>query len=81
MENEEVDGVSVINVLMRKHGINVPLRTQGWINSKLAKIIFNKDGKISYKFYGKSQRDNSTVFKKYLVELETAINDALAIPF
>ena len=81
VENEEVDGVSVINVLMRKHGINVPLRTQGWINSKLAKIIFNKDGKISYKFYGKSQRDNSTVFKKYLVELETAINDALAIPF
>lgn len=81
VENEEVDGVSVINVLMRKHRINVPLRTQGWINSKLAKIIFNKDGKISYKFYGKSQRDNSTVFNKYLVELETAINDALAIPF
>lgn len=80
VDNEEVNGVSVINLLMRKYGIKVPLRTQGWINTKLAKIVFN-DGKISYKFYGKSQRDNSTVFKKYLIELESAINDALAIPF
>ena len=43
-------------------------------------IVFN-GGKISYKFYGKSQRDNSTVFRKYLVELENAINDELALPF
>lgn len=80
VDNKEVDGVSVINLLMRKYEINVPLRTQGWINTKLAKIVFS-DGKISYKFYGKSQRDNSTVFKKYLIELESAINDKLAIPF
>lgn len=80
VDNEEVDGVSVINHLMRRYEINVPLRTQGWVNTKLAKIVFN-DGKISYKFYGRSQRDNSTVFKKYLVELETAINNKLAIPF
>lgn len=65
---------------MEKYGIKVPLRTQGWINSKLAMIIFN-NGEISYKFYGKSQRDNSTVFIKYLVELENAINEELALPF
>lgn len=79
-ENKEVDGKSVINKLMGKYGINVPLRTQGWINSKLAMIVFH-DGKISYKFYGKTQRDNSTVFRSYLVRLETAINEELSLPF
>ena len=68
LKNTEVDGKSVINKLMEKYGIKVPLRTQGWINSKLAMIVFN-GGNISYKFYGKSQKDNSTVFRKYLVEL------------
>lgn len=80
LHNEEIEETTIINALMKKYGVNVPLRTQGWINSKLAMIVFN-DGKISYKYYGKSQRDNSTVFKKYLVELENAINEALAIPF
>ena len=32
-KNIEVDGKSVINKLMKKYGIKVPLRTQGWINS------------------------------------------------
>lgn len=79
-ENKEIDGKSVINKLMEKYGIIVPLRTKGWINSKLAMIVFH-DGKISYKFYGKTQRDNSTVFRNYLVRLETAINEELALPF
>lgn len=79
-KNAEVDGKSIINRLMEKYGINIPLRTRGWINSKLAMIVFN-DGKISYKFYGKTQRDNSTVFCNYLMELETAINEELALPF
>lgn len=77
-ENIEVDGKSVINKLMGKYGINVPLRTQGWINSKLAMIVFH-DRKISYRFYGKTQRDNSTVFRCYLARLESAINNELAL--
>lgn len=78
-KNTEIDGKSVINKLMEKYGIIVPLRTKGWINSKLAMIVFH-DGKISYRFYGKSQRDNSTVFRNYLVRLESAINDKLVLP-
>ena len=78
--NHKVDGKSVINRLMDKYGIKVPLRTQGWINSKLAMISFD-NGKISYRFYGKSQRDNSTVFMDYLVELKEAIDLKLALPF
>ncbi|MCR2050917.1 hypothetical protein NSB25_27225 [Acetatifactor muris] len=79
-ENTEVDRKSIINRLMEKYGINIPLRTKGWINSKLAMIVFN-GGEISYRFYGKTQRDNSTVFRDYLVRLETAINEELALPF
>ena len=79
-KNTEVDGKSVLNQLMGTEGIKVPLRTQGWINSKLAMIVF-KNGEISYRFYGKSQRDNSTVFRKYLVELKDAIDLELALPF
>ena len=79
-KNTKVDGKSVINKLMEKYGIKVPLRTQGWINSKLAMITFN-GGKISYRFYGKSQKDNSTVFIKYLVELKEIIDLELALPF
>ena len=56
---------SVINHLMREYGINVPLRTQGWINEKLisAKIEYDgscknvrylraKNGKCSEKIFG-----------------------------
>lgn len=78
-KNTEVEGKSVINKLMDKYGINVPLRTKGWINSKLAMIVFN-GGKISYKFYGKTQRDDSAVFYNYLTRLETAINEEMALP-
>lgn len=30
--------VSIVNYLMRKYGVNVPLRTQGWINEKLTSV-------------------------------------------
>lgn len=41
---------SVVNYLMRKYGVNVPIRTQGWINDKLvsAKI---EDGKCEHLQY------------------------------
>ena len=80
-KNIKVDGKSVINMLMEKYGIKVPLRTQGWINSKLAMIIFDDNGEISYRFYGKSQRENSTVFRKYLKDLKEVIDLELSLPF
>lgn len=80
-KNTKVDEKSVINMLMEKYGIKVPLRTQGWINSKLAMIIFDDNGDISYKFYGKSQRENSTVFRKYLKDLKEVIDLELLLPF
>ncbi len=47
--NDPYDGSTIILHLMKKHGIIPPLRTQGWINEKLAKVTAH-DNSISYSF-------------------------------
>lgn len=54
---------SIVNYLMRKYGVNVHLRTQGWINEKLRYVVIQdgrcnnvsywggKNGKCSQKFF------------------------------
>lgn len=71
MQNFDIDGKSVILYLMKKYSINIPLRTQGWINKALAYVDWNYNGKITYGYY-KSSRD-SKVFWEYLQELERKI--------
>lgn len=73
---EKIGDTSIVNILMKKHNIIVPLKTQGWVNKKLAMIIFNGN-KISYKFYGKNQNDNSKVFIDYLVMLKEKIDNEI----
>ena len=41
---------SIINYLMRKYGVNVPLRTQGWINDKLSSVTI-ENGKCEHLRY------------------------------
>lgn len=50
----EHSSYSIVNYLMRKYGVNVPIRTQGWINEKLvsAKI---EDGKCEHLLYYKAK--------------------------
>lgn len=50
----EHSSYSIVNYLMRKYGVNVPIRTQGWINEKLvsAKI---EDGKCEHLQYYKAK--------------------------
>jgi hypothetical protein len=69
--NNEVEGKSIILRLMKKYGINLPLKTQGWVNKALAKISFYPDGRITYHYYTSSK--NSTVFMGYLEELQEKI--------
>ena len=52
---------------MKKHNINVPLKTQGWINQALSTIKYNEEYGWSYIYYSSSA--DSTVFMKYLKEL------------
>ena len=41
---------SIVNYLMRKYGVGVPLRTQGWINDKLLSVTI-ENGKCEYLQY------------------------------
>lgn len=68
--NEAFEGKTIVLYLLKKHGVNVPIKTQGWVNNALVKIWF-RDGEITYSYY-KSSR-NSTVFYRYLKELEEKI--------
>jgi hypothetical protein len=53
---------------MKMYGINVPLKTQGWINNALANIFYDAENdEYSYTYYSSSK--NSETFGKYLDEL------------
>ena len=70
LNNAKFEGSTIILYLLKKHGVNVPLKTQGWVNKALAKVWY-RDGKITYSYYKTSR--NSTVFYGYLKELEQKI--------
>jgi hypothetical protein len=66
--------ISIMNYLMKKYDIKVPLKTQGWINNALAGIFY--DDKLNqwiYNYYTSSA--NSTVFIGYLNELIQKVNE------
>ena len=62
---------SLILHLMKKHNINVPMKTQGWINQALSTINYNDEYGWSYTYYNSSA--DSTVFHKYLHQLVEAV--------
>ncbi len=62
----------LILYLMKKHNINVPMRTQGWINQALTNIYYDEKYGWTYQYYKSSA--NSTVFMGYLQQLVEAIN-------
>ena len=45
---------SIVNYLMRQYGVNVPLRTQGWINEKLTSVTI-ENGKCEHLRYMRSK--------------------------
>lgn len=62
---------SIINYLAREYGVNIPIKTQGWINSTLLEITV-ENGKMTGGriMYGKNQ---STVIYKYMNQLIEAV--------
>lgn len=70
VRNVEINGKSLFLLLSKKYGIKIPLRTQGWIKSKLVMVYF-EDEKAGYRY----KESNSKVFMKYLDELMLAINE------
>jgi len=67
---------TLVLYLMKKYGIKVPLKTQGWINKALANLKFI-DNEYSYNYYTTSK--NSTVFRDYLSQLVQAIKSAYSV--
>ena len=65
---------AIVNLLMRRYGIGVPLRTQGWINRKLTSVSIH-DGsctRVQYQRTGKA-RTGSNVFFQYMDDLIAAV--------
>ena len=65
---------AIVNYLMRYYRINVPLRTQGWINRKLSSVTI-RDGScvsLQYQRTGKA-RTGSNVFFRYMDDLIAAV--------
>lgn len=66
---------SIFNYLMRLYKVDVPLRTQGWINEKLSSAII-QDGKcerLHYLRYKNKKRRGSQSFFVYMNELIQAV--------
>ena len=64
---------SIVLYLMRRYGIDVPLRTQGWINGSLADVTI-KDGYCGCAHFWRSKRGRgSKAFYAYMNELIRAV--------
>jgi len=64
--------------MMKMYGIDVPLKTQGWINNALANIFYDvENDEYSYTYYSSSK--NSEVFGKYLSVLISKIKEKYGI--
>ena len=65
---------SVVNYLMRKYGIKVPLRTQGWINERLVSVTVDESGNCKQcQFQRVKGGKRSESFWQYINELITAV--------
>lgn len=64
----EFDGKNPMLDLFKRYGIDLPLRTQGWVNTGLAEIT---DG--SYRYYKSKHKGDSSTFSTYLIKLRDAI--------
>lgn len=62
------EGKNPVLDLFRLYGVELPLRTQGWVNTGLAELSAS-----GYRYYKSKTRGNSTVFNDYFNKLREAI--------
>lgn len=75
IDTPEGNETTIVLYLMKKYGVEVPLKTQGWINKALANIEYKEDREeYTYSYYTSSR--NSTVFHAYLLQLVGKIKEA-----
>lgn len=82
--NDEIRGTSLILCLFRENGIDVPLKTQGWIKSSLHSVYYGENfhgwsfryfGNTSNSFNGCFKRLADAIERKYDNILDQAAND------
>lgn len=77
-DSHTVSEYSIFNYLMRRYGIKVPLRTQGWINESLASAGI-ADGRCTTYQYRRSKRGKGPdTFCDCLNDLIAAVNSQAA---
>lgn len=69
----KVSEYSIINHLMRQFEVKVPLRTQGWINKKLASVTIRDGLCSSASYYRKKGSSCSQIFFEYMNALIAAV--------
>lgn len=84
LENETVifyksrynhSGYSILNYLMRKYGVKVPIRTQGWINEKLVSVIIENGKCENLQYYRSKGAQCSQKFFDCMNELIAAVTN------
>ncbi len=63
---------------MKKYGIVLPLRTQGWINKKLLKVII-QDNFLSLTYAKSKKCKASETITEYLVQLRDKIDSTYSV--
>lgn len=57
----------IVNYLFRKHGVNCPIKTQGWINDKLIHVVITPEGAVNVRFWkSKNGKCSEKVFDSLL---------------
>lgn len=59
----------IVNYLMKENGVNVPIRTQGWINEKLRYVQIEKGSRITVNYWKTRNSRGSKTFFKCMAEL------------
>ena len=59
----------VVGYLMEKYGIDVPIRTKGWIINNLAEIVIEGNSVTNCRYYKSGKSKGSKVVWKYLDEM------------
>ena len=70
---------SIVNYLMRKYGVNCPLRTQGWINNKLVSVVVDGGNCDTVKYWKRNNGRVSQVFFRCMNELINKVNNGLEV--
>ena len=77
LKNAELDdGRSIVLALLKKYMISVPLKTQGWINQKLAAVRYGEAGDIHVQYYSSKGSKGSKSVHKYLMLMKQAVDGA-----